>query len=181
MKKGVWRNKSNDQLCVTIPKNSGVKEGDIVNIEKEKIRTIVYSCVTADLFHYGHLRLLEKANTLGDFHICGVLTDEAIKSYKEEPVANLKERAAIVSALRCVDMVMTQHTLDPTDNLKLIRGQFKYAKIILVYGSNWKRVPGSKFIKMIGGEIVQPPFYERLSTKNIINNIFRIYREVETK
>ena len=46
MKKVVWANKSNGQLCVTIPKDSGVKEGDIVAIEKEKIKTIVYSSVT---------------------------------------------------------------------------------------------------------------------------------------
>ncbi|MEK6808243.1 MAG: adenylyltransferase/cytidyltransferase family protein, partial [Nanoarchaeota archaeon] len=61
---------------MTIPKNSGIKEGDIVNVEKEKIKTIVYTSVTADLFHYGHLRLLQQANELGDFHICGVDTDE---------------------------------------------------------------------------------------------------------
>lgn len=83
MKKIVWANKSNRQLCVTIPKGSGIKEGDIVNVEKEKIKTIVYASTTADMFHYGHLRLLEVANTLGDFFICGILTDEAIKAYKK--------------------------------------------------------------------------------------------------
>ena len=92
MKKIVWKNKSNEQLCVTIPKGSGIKEGDIVNIEKEKIKKIVYSYVTADLFHYGHLRLLQTANSLGDFHICGVLTNDAIASYKKGPVADLREK-----------------------------------------------------------------------------------------
>ena len=38
MNKIVWANKSNGQLCVTIPKNSGIKEGDIVTIEKKKIK-----------------------------------------------------------------------------------------------------------------------------------------------
>lgn len=76
MKKIVWQNKSNKQLCVTIPKNSGIKEGDIVTVKKEKICRIVYSFVTADLFHYGHLRLLQTANELGDLHIHGVLTNE---------------------------------------------------------------------------------------------------------
>ena len=90
MKKIVWANRSNGQLCVTVPKGSGIKEGDIVSIEKEKIKNIVYTSVTGDLFHYGHLRVLQKANELGDFHICGVDTDESIKSYKEAPIANLK-------------------------------------------------------------------------------------------
>lgn len=175
MKKSVWANKSNGQLCVTIPKEAGIKEGDVVNVQKEKINRIVYSSVTGDLFHYGHLRLLQKANELGDFHVCGVLTDEAIASYKEKPVANLKERKAIISSLQCVDMVMTQESKDPTENLKKLREQFKEAKIILVYGSNWKKIPGSDYIKKIKGEIIQPPFYEKLSTKKVIQKIFEVH------
>ena len=181
MKNLVWSNKASGQLCVTITKDSGIKEGDIITIEKEKIKTIVYSSVTGDLFHYGHLRLLENANKLGDFHICGVLTDEAIKSYREPPVAGLKERKAIVSSLRCVDMVIVQDKLDPTENLKKIHEQFKNAKIILVVGSNWKKVPGSEYIKKTNGQIVQPPFYEKLSTSNIVNKIFRIYKNGDGK
>ena len=176
MKGTVWVNKSNSQLCITIPKGSGIKGGDIVSIEKEKIKKVVYSATTADLFHYGHLRLLENANKLGDFHICGVETDEAIRSYREGPIANFKERAAIISALRCVDMVMTQHSLDPTDNLKKIHEQFSGAEIILVCGSNWKKVPGSDYIQKIGGEVVQLPFYERLSVENIIHKILNIHK-----
>lgn len=176
MKKIVWANKSNGQLCVTIPKASGIKEGDIVSIEKEKINTIVYTSVTADLFHYGHLRLLQKANELGNFHICGVSTDDAIKSYKEEPIAGLKERKAIISDLRCVDMVMVQNKLDPTENLKKIHEQFGNVKLILVCGSNWKKAPGAKYIKKTNGKVIQPQFYEKLSTKNIINKIFKIYK-----
>ena len=176
MKKVVWVNKSNGQLCVTIPKGSGIKEGDIVSVEKEKIKKIVYSSVTADMFHYGHLRVLESANNLGDFHICGVLSDDAIKSYKKPSIARLKERKAIVSSLRCVDMVVVQGALDPTENLKKIHEQFENAKLILVCGSNWKKVPGAEYIKKINGEVVQPQFYEKLSTKNIINKIFKTYK-----
>ena len=181
MKKSVWLNKSNGQLCVTIPKGSGIKEGDVVSLEKEKIKKIVYSSVTGDMFHYGHLRLLENANNLGDFHICGVLTDEAIKSYKETPIATLKERKAIISSLRCVDMVMVQSALDPTENLKKIHEQFEDAKLILVCGSNWKKVPGSEYIKKINGEIAQPPFYEKLSANNIIHKILKAYKGADKK
>lgn len=176
MKKVVWANKSNGQLCVTVPKGSGIKEGDVVSVDKEKIKTIVYTTATGDLFHYGHLRLLQNANDIGDFHICGVLTDEAIKSYKESPVASLKERKSIFSELRCVDMVMVQDSLDPTKNLKQIHEQFKKSKIILVFGSNWKNIPGSSYIKEIGGKIVQPPFYEKLSTAKIIGALSRNYK-----
>jgi cytidyltransferase-like protein len=175
MKKIVWGNKSNGQLCVTIPKNSGIKEGDIVNIEKEKVKTIVYSYVTADLFHYGHLRLLQNANNHGDFHICGVLTNDAIQSYKKKPIADFKERKAIISSLQCVDMVVKQDHKDPTKNLKNIHNQFKNAQIILIHGSNWKEIPGSEYIKKINGKIISPDFYDKLSTENVIKKIFKIY------
>jgi len=173
MKRIVWANKSNGQLCVTIPKNSGIKEGDIVGIEKDKVKTIVYTYVTGDLFHYGHLRLLQNANSLGDFHICGVLTNEAIQSYKDKPITDFKEREAIISSLQCVDMVVKQESKDPTKNLKSIHNQFKHAKVVLVHGSNWKNVPGSDYIKKINGEIIKPPFYEKLSTENVIKKILK--------
>jgi|TARA_B100001971_G_C18133278_1_gene506066 choline-phosphate cytidylyltransferase/glycerol-3-phosphate cytidylyltransferase len=177
MKKVVWANKSNGQLCVTIPTGSGIKEGDIITIEKEKIKRIVYSSVTADMFHYGHLRLLESANNLGDFHICGVLTDNAIQSYKAAPIARLRDRKAIISSLRCVDMVMVQDQLNPKENLKKIHEQFPNTKIILVYGSNWKKVPGTDYIKKINGDIIQPKFYEKLSNDNIVKKMFKTYKK----
>ncbi len=176
MKRIVWANKSNGQLCVTMPKNSGIKEGDIVGIEKDKVKTIVYSYVTGDLFHYGHLRLLQSANSLGDFHICGVLTNEAIQSYKDKPIADFKEREAIISSLQCVDMVVKQESKDPTKNLKNIHNQFKNAKIILVHGSNWKKVPGGNYVEKIGGEVIKPPFYEKLSTENVIKKILKAHK-----
>ena len=167
MKKVVWENKSNGQLCVTIPKGSGIKVGDIVNIEKEKVKTIVYSFVVADLFHYGHLQILEKANELGNYHICGVLTDKAVLEYKDKPVASFEERKAIISNLRCVDMVMSQITKDSTENLKKIHEQFPKSKIILVHGSNWDKIPGEEYIKKIKGESRKIQYYPRLSDEKI--------------
>ena len=73
-------------------------------------------------------------------------------------------------------MVMVQDSLDPTINLKQIHEQFKNSKIILVFGSNWKNIPGSDYIKKIGGKIVQPPFYEKLSADRIINTLSRNYK-----
>ena len=180
MKRVVWENKSNGQLCITIPKDSGVNAGDIVNVEKEKIKKIVYSSTTGDLFNYGQLRLLENANKLGDFHICGVLTNEAIKTYKKDPIADLKERIAVISSLMCVDMVISQHNLDPTENLKKIHSQFPNSEITLIYGSNWKKIPGGKdFINKIGGKIVKINFYEKLSPEKMTSRIIKLYSETK--
>ena len=43
-------------------------------IETNYDKKISYSFVIADLFHYGHLRVLEKAKKMSDHHICGVLS-----------------------------------------------------------------------------------------------------------
>jgi cytidyltransferase-like protein len=167
MKRIVWENKSNKQLCVTVPKGSGIKPGDIVNLEKEKIKKVVYSTVVGDLFHYGHLQHLEKANMLGDIHICGVLTDEATKSYRDKPIANFEERKAIISTLRCVDIVIPQNKLDSTENLKKIKSQFSGAQLILVHGDNWKKIPGEDYVKEIKGKIIKIPYYNRIPEKRI--------------
>ena len=168
MKKVVWANKSNGQLCVTIPKNSGIKEGDVVSIEKQKIKKIVFSVVTGDLFHYGHLKLLENANEQGDFHVCGVLTNEAIKEYKELPKADLKERKGIISSLRCVDMVVTQNNLNPQENIETLRREFPDAQFIIVFGSNWSNIPGKEYFKEIGATVHQPEYYKKLPVGNFL-------------
>lgn len=145
-------------------------------IERGEIRKIVYSPAVADLFHYGHLQILKFAQSLGDYHICGVLTDEAVESYRRKPISNLTEREAIISSLDCVDRVVIQNNVDPTENLKRIREEFKDAELIVVYGSDWKQLPWAEFINQIGGRIVQHPYYERLSEFKIINRLLESYK-----
>ena len=171
MKKIVWENKSNGQLCITIPKASGIKSGDIVSVEKEKLKTIVYSFVVADLFNYGHLHFLEEANELGDYHICGILTDNATSEYRDAPIANFEERKAIISNLRCVDMVMSQTSRSPDNNIKKIYEQFPNSKIVLAHGSDWDKIPGEEYIKKINGKVTKIPYYSKLSDKKIQQEI----------
>lgn len=130
-------------------------------------KTIVYSFVVADLFHYGHLQLLKTAHSLGDYHICGVLTDEAAVTYRPRPVSNLDERIAVLSQIKCIDRVVIQDSKDPTHNLRKIHSEFSDSKLVLVHGNDWDHIPGKEFIKQINGEIVQPEYYRRLSDKQI--------------
>jgi choline-phosphate cytidylyltransferase len=67
---------------------------------------------TFDVFHLGHLRLLERARSLGDALIVGVSTDRLTLEKKGRvPVFAESERIAILSALRCVDEVFLEHSL----------------------------------------------------------------------
>ena len=108
MKKIVWQNKSNGQLCITVPKESGIKEGDVVEITNSPIKKIAYLGVVGDLFHYGHLNSIKFAKSVADYLICGVITDEGVEKYRMKPIANLQERKAIISSLNFVDKVIVQ-------------------------------------------------------------------------
>ena len=87
----------------------------MVNEKKFKIG---YTTGTFDLFHVGHLNLLEKAKENCEILIVGVSTDELVKDYKGElPVIPFEDRIRIVGALKCVDKVIAQKTLNKLDVL----------------------------------------------------------------
>ena len=171
IKRSVWKNKSNGQLCVTIPKNSKIKEGDLVQLEKSTVKRIAYLGLVGDLFHYGHLHSIKFAHANADFTVCGVFTDKAVEEYRVTPIANLQERKAVVESLTFVDKVMVQHSKDPTENLQKLHQEHPDAEIVLVHGDNWKDVPGEAFVRSIGGSVLKHPYYNRLSTFKIVNQI----------
>jgi len=137
-------------------------------------RRVSYSFMTADLLHYGHVRILRRARESADYHICGLLSDEASSSWQGVSICNYEERKAVLEAMDCVDEVIKQDVLDPTSNLMRIRERFPNSKIVVVHGDDWKTVPGREYIESIGGEIVQPEYYSRLSRNAIIERFKRL-------
>lgn len=74
---------------------------------------IGYTAGTFDLFHVGHLNILEKAKKQCDYLIVAVSTDELVEEYKHhQPVIKFKDRCRIVSAIRYVDEVIPQVNMD---------------------------------------------------------------------
>lgn len=73
-----------------------------------------------DYFHYGHLKLLERAKNLGDYLIVAVQNGEEIHKTKPqaEVLYTLKQRMEILSALKCVDEVIPYNQVD--DDIKHI-------------------------------------------------------------
>ena len=68
---------------------------------------------TFDIFHVGHINILERARALGDYLIVGVSSDALNISKKgRNPVYSEEERVKIISSLRCVDEVFIEHSLD---------------------------------------------------------------------
>lgn len=89
---------------------------------------------TYDLFHVGHLRLLERARALGDRLVVGVSTDALnIAKKKFSPSIPEKDRIDIIRALRCVDEAFYEESLEQKGDY--IR---QYKADILVMGHDWE-------------------------------------------
>jgi glycerol-3-phosphate cytidylyltransferase len=73
-------------------------------------RVLTYG--TFDLFHVGHIRLLERARALGDYLVVGLSTDEFNLVKGKNSVFSYAERSAILSALRHVDKIIPEDNWD---------------------------------------------------------------------
>ncbi len=88
---------------------------------------------TFDLFHIGHLNILERAKNQGDYLIVGVSSDQLNFSKKQKyPICSEENRLRIISALRFVDEVFVEDSLE-------LKGEYieKYEADVLVMGDDW--------------------------------------------
>jgi glycerol-3-phosphate cytidylyltransferase len=95
--------------------------------------TRVVTFGTFDVFHAGHLRLLERAAALGDELLVGVSSDELNLAKKgRAPVYRLDDRMAIVAALRCVHGVFVERSLEAKRHYLV-----EHRADVLVMGDDW--------------------------------------------
>ena len=135
---------------------------------KKGRKTISYTRISADIFHYGHLQLLERAKKVADYHICGLYDDEICRKWNGSLIMEYSERSAILRALNCVDEILVQKELDPTNNLKYIHNRFPDTKIIFFQGHHdWRGLPGTNYINSIGGEIIKPDYFSKITRSSI--------------
>lgn len=100
---------------------------------------IGYTCGVFDLFHVGHLNLLENAKRQCDYLIVGVCSDEYVREIKhKEPVINELDRTRILNALKCVDKAEIV-SIEETFNKILAYKRFGFN--VLFFGSDWKGTP----------------------------------------
>jgi len=135
---------------------------------------IVYVGMSADFVHPGHLNIINEASKLGDVYL-GLLTDEAIASYKRLPYMAFEQRKIIVENLKGVYKVVPQTTLDYEPNLR------HYKPDYVVHGDDWKEGVQSKVRQKVidvlaewDGKLVEVPYTKGISSTAINRNIKEI-------
>ena len=128
-------------------------------------RVITYG--TFDLLHYGHINLLRRAKSLGDYLIVGLSTDEFNNIEKnKECYFDYENRKSLLDAVKYVDLVIPEETWDQ----KVLDIQ-KYNVDIFVIGDDWK----GKFdyLEDFGIEVVYLPRTNEISTTKIKKDLNR--------
>lgn len=139
-------------------------------------KIIGYTTGVFDLFHIGHLNILKRAKEQCDYLIVGVSTDELVQSYKHKtPIIPYAERVAIVEAIKYVDMVVPQTTMNKMEAWE------KYHFDVIFHGDDWK---GSSMYKeveaqlnRVGCRLVFLPHTKGTSSTIITETLYRIQNE----
>lgn len=142
---------------------------------KEKKYKIGYTTGVYDMFHIGHLNILKRAKEQCEYLIVGVSTDELVEQYKHKhPVISHDDRMEIVKAIRYVDEVVPQVSMDKVAAWEKIRFD------VLFHGDDWK---GSNIyneteekLKTLGVETVFLPHTDGISSTQLVE-ILRVKRE----
>ena len=130
--------------------------------------------MSADFIHPGHIKILKEARKLGTI-IIGMLTDEAIATYRRVPVLNYEQRKEIISIMEGISEIIPQKTLDYSENLYKIKPEY------VVHGTNWKEGPQrhirEKVINILnewGGQLIEPEYSQEYNSDELFRDKFGI-------
>lgn len=130
-----------DLLCLEIDDKEDLA---VVKAKLQDVKSrTVYMCFSTDIIHGGHISIIKKAQRLGKL-IIGVLSDEAVASYKRYPMVPCEDRKLMFENITGVYKVVEQKTLSYKENLKLFHPD------IVVHGDDWR----SDFQKPIRDEVI---------------------------
>lgn len=142
-------------------------------------KIIGYTTGVFDMFHIGHLNILQKAKSMCDYLIVGVSTDELVQKDKNKtPVIPFNERAEIVKSIRYVDKVVPQ-----VDKNK--KGAWEHLHFDKMFvGSDWQGTSQWKKFEEefapLGVEIVYLPHTDGISSMQLTAFIKKELNDIDT-
>lgn len=138
----------------------------------------LYSVVTGDLFHRGHVAFFKKARELGDHLTVGVCSDEEVTSYKRKPILNLNERKEVIEACRYVDAVIAPA---PAITTLMYIEQHKF-DLVIASKSYTDKVLETYYPGLLDLELIKLIEYEKgISTTAIIERCAKAYNDASGK
>ena len=135
-----------------------------MNLMKNKI---VYITGVWDLFHIGHLNILENARALGDELIVGIRSDKSTEEGKgRRPIIPEKERARLIESLKCVDKAVIFNITDQSKILETLGVD------VFVIGSDYSvkdpnHLKTLDYVKKADIQLVTFPYTQSISTTKI--------------
>ena len=131
---------------------------------------IVFTNGVFDLLHRGHVEYLAEARALGDRLIVGVNADASVRRLgkgPERPLVGEADRAAVVAALRSVDLVVLFDDDTPERLIREVRPD------VLAKGGDWAKeaIAGGAFVESQGGRVVSVPLRPGFSTSALVERM----------
>lgn len=157
-----------DMLCAEIDTPEDLK------IVSEKLVAVnertVYMCFSTEYIHSGHTAIINKARRLGRL-IIGILSDEAVASYKRFPLIPFEERKALFENIAGVERVVEQKMLSYAENLRWLKPDY------VVHGNDWVegfqkpiRQEVCDVLAEYGGKLVEYPYTNNPKYKELDAN-----------
>lgn len=132
-------------------------------------KKIVFTNGVFDILHRGHVQYLAKAKSFGDLLIVGLNSDRSVRKIKgpNRPVQSQADRAAVLLALRSVDLVVIFGEETPAKLIELIRPD------ILVKGADYRlsEIVGAPLVRSYGGQIRRVRLTPGRSTSSILRRV----------
>ena len=144
-------------------------------------RKTVYIAMSADIIHSGHLNIIREGAKLGDV-IIGVLTDEAVATYKRLPLLDYDTRASLLGSIKGVVRTVPQETLSYADNIRALRPDY------VVHGDDGASGVQSNvrrevidLLKEYGGQLVEIPYTKGVSTAQLEQSLNSIHNTPDVR
>lgn len=131
-------------------------------------KTVVFTNGCYDLLHPGHVRLLEKARSLGDVLILALNSDDSVRRLKgpSRPLIPEAERAEVALGLEAVDAVTLFDEDTPRELIAEVLPD------VLVKGADWAHwIAGREEVEAAGGQVMALSLEPGYSTTGIVETI----------
>lgn len=147
----------------------------------DKKASIVYLAVSSDVLHPGILNIIDEAKKHGRV-VVGVMSDEAIATYKRTPLMDTQARVRQYESLRDVDEVIVQDSLSYKSVLDELRPDF------VIHGDDWAEGPQSAIRQEVieemeksGGKLIEVPYTKGVSATGLDATLKALYGSPDSR